>query len=60
MALNRGKDPTAGPQPRTRVAPRPPAQPQAQVSLTADEDRFERGLARRWEQAWNRARAGGR
>ena len=59
MALNRGKDPTtAQPQPRTRVAPRPPVQPQAQVSLTGVEDRFERGLARRWEQAWDRARSG--
>ena len=60
MALGRGKDPTTGPQARIRVAPRPHAQPRAQVSLTGDEDRFESGLARRWEQAWNRARAGGR
>jgi len=60
MALNRGKDPTAGPQARTRVAPRPQAQPRAQLSLTGDEDRFEKGLASRWEQAWNRARAEGR
>lgn len=60
MALGRGKDPTTGPQARTREAPRPQARPQAQVSLTGDEDRFEKGLARRWEQAWNRARAGGR
>lgn len=60
MALNRGKDPTAGPQARARVAPRPPVRPQAQLSLTGDEDRFEKGLSRRWEQAWDRARSGGR
>ncbi|MGI8810430.1 MAG: hypothetical protein ACR2KK_21775 [Acidimicrobiales bacterium] len=35
-------------------------QARAEVSLTSDEDRFEKGLARRWEQAWNRARSGGR
>lgn len=60
MALNRGKDPTAGPQARTRITPRPQVQPQAQLALTGDEDRFEKGLARRWEQAWNRARSGER
>jgi len=60
MALGRGKDPTTTPRAATRVAPRPQPQPRAQVSLSGDEDRFEKGLARRWEQAWNRARAGGR
>lgn len=60
MAFGRGTDPTTRPQARPRVAPRPQAQPQAQLSLTGAEDRFEKGLARRWEQAWNRARAGGR
>ncbi len=60
MALNRGKDPTAAPQRKTRMVPRPPVIPQRELSLTADEDRFEKGLSRRWEQAWNRARSGGR
>ena len=35
--------------------------PQAQVSRQSVESgRFEPGLERRWEQAWNRARAGSR
>jgi len=44
-----------------RVAPRP-VQPQAsrQSAMSAESGRFERGLERKWEQAWNRARAGGR
>ena len=45
-----------------RPAQRP--MPQAQVSrqsvMNSETGRFEPGLERRWEQAWNRARAGGR
>lgn len=45
-----------------RSAPRPvvPAQVSRQSAMTSESGRFERGLERRWEQAWNRARAGGR
>jgi hypothetical protein len=43
-----------------RPAPQRPV-PQAQMSrqqATFESGRFEPGLERRWEQAWNRARAG--
>jgi hypothetical protein len=60
MALGRGKEPTPAPKAKSWVAPRPQPQPRAQVSLSGAEDRFEKGLARRWEQAWSRARAADR
>ena len=42
-----------------RPAQRPVPQPQVSRQST-ESGRFEPGLERRWEQAWNRARAGGR
>ena len=38
----------------------PTPQVSRQSAMSAESGRFERGLERRWEQAWERARAGGR
>lgn len=46
--------------PTGRTAPAPRPQQQYQSRPSSDEGRFERGLERRWEAAWNRARSGGR
>jgi hypothetical protein len=45
-----------------RPAQRPvmPAQVSRESAMNAESGRFEPGLERRWAQAWNRARAGGR
>ncbi len=45
-----------------RPAPQQAPQPQASRNpvLQVESGRFEPGLERRWEQAWNRARAVGR
>jgi hypothetical protein len=43
-----------------RQAPRPaPAPVPRQAVVSYDSGRFERGLERRWENAWNRARQAG-
>lgn len=45
-----------------RPAQRPAAQQQVsrQSTLGVESGRIQPGLERRWEQAWNRARSGGR
>ena len=43
-----------------RPAPQRPVPQQGLRQGTVESGRFEPGLERRWEAAWNRARAGGR
>jgi hypothetical protein len=58
MALGKKGGASQAPRPAPRQAPQAPMPRQSVVSY--DSGRFEPGLERRWEQAWNRARAGNR
>jgi hypothetical protein len=55
MALAEKRGSVARPAPQ-----RPVPQSQGYGQMSVESGRFERGLEHRWEQAWNRARAGSR